>query len=394
MAFQAPVRLLAAVKPSVPAALLVAIASSTAVFTATPFLLSEVSDEYGVAISTAGWMSTAQLAGFVLASWIGGRFLRPVRSVLVVGTLIGVVANLGSAAAPTFETLAITRFGSGLSLGFAAWIAWQAAFGDVEKTGDVAVVGPIVGMVMAPLVTLILESIGLRWLFVVLALISATPLIWARQVPRIDRLRTHRTRHAPTRAARAILLALTLITLGGSSVFVYSAAIGNDLDGLSPLTVSLLFSGNALAAIPSARWTGRRGPAGIWFIATAICALAIASSRSGIVFGVAMVGWGFVFFMGIPAAFNLLAERSNFPEERAGDAQAVMALGRVFGPIMGGALLAAGSEATLGMVAAGVVTFGSCLLLYVDRQRFVVVRQYGTWSQARARASVDPTQHA
>ena len=340
-------------------------------------------------------MSTAQLAGFVLASWIGGRFLLPVRSVLVLGTLIGVVANLASAAAPTFETLAITRFGSGLSLGFAAWIAWQAAFGDVEKTGDVAVVGQLVGMVMAPMITLVLESIGLRWLFVVLALITATPLIWARQVPRVDRLRPHRTRHTPTRAARAaraILIALGMITLGGSSVFVYSAAIGTDLDGLSPLTVSLLFSGNALAAIPSARWTGRRGPAGIWFIATAVCALAIASSRSGIVFGVAMVGWGFVFFMGIPAAFNLLAERSNLPEERAGDAQAVMALGRVFGPIMGGVLLAAGSEATLGMVAAGAVTFGSCLLLYVDRQRFVVVRQCGTWSQVRA--SVDPTQYA
>ena len=392
MTFQAPVRLLAAVKPSVPAALLVAIASSTAVFTATPFLLSEVSDEYNVAISTAGWMSTAQLAGFVLASWIGGRFLRPVRSVLVLGTLIGVVANLASAAAPTFEMLAITRFGSGLSLGFAAWIAWQAAFGDIEKTGDVAVVGPLVGMVMAPMIALILESIGLRWLFVVLALITATPLIWARQVPRVDRLRPHRTRHTPTRAARAILIALGMITLGGSSVFVYSAAIGKDLDGLSPLTVSLLFSGNALAAIPSARWTGRRGPAGIWFIATAVCALAIASSRSGIVFGVAMVGWGFVFFMGIPAAFNLLAERSNFPEERAGDAQAVMALGRVFGPIMGGVLLAAGSEVTLGMVAAAVMTFGACLLLYVDRKRFVAVRQYGAWSQARA--SVDPTQYA
>lgn len=68
-----------------------------------------------------------------------------------------------------------------------------------------------------------------------------------------------------------------------------------------------------------------------------------------------------------------------------------MALGRVSGPIMGGALLAAGSGATLGMVAARVVTFGSCLLLYVDRQRFVVVRQYGSWSQSRV--SVDPTQH-
>lgn len=392
MSFQTPVRLLEAAKPSVPAALLVAIASSTAVFTATPFLLPSVAEEYDVAISTAGWMSTAQLAGFVVASWIGGRFLHPVRSVFVVGTLIGVLANLGSAAAPTFEVLALMRFGSGLSLGFAAWIAWQAAFGDIEKTGDVAVVGPLVGVVMSPLIALILESVGLRWLFVLLAVITATPLIWTRQVAQRDRLRPHRTRHTPTRAARVILAALGLITLGGSSVFVYGAAIGKELDGLSPLTVSLLFSGNALASIPSARWTGRRGPAGMWFLATAGCALAIAASRSGLVFGLAMVGWGFVFFMGVPAAFNLLAARSNFPEERAGDAQAVMALGRVFGPIMGGALLAAGSAGTLGVVAASVMSLGSCLLLYVDRRRFVVVRQFGAWSAARA--SVDSPQHA
>jgi DHA1 family inner membrane transport protein len=108
-----------------------------------------------------------------------------------------------------------------------------------------------------------------------------------------------------------------------------------------------------------------------------------------VVFSIAIVGWGFVFFMGVPAAFKLLAERSSFPEERAGDAQAVMALGRVFGPIMGGALLAAGSEIVLGWVAAGVMALGAGLLLYVDRQRFVAVRQYGAWAQARA--SVDAT---
>jgi DHA1 family inner membrane transport protein len=175
-------------------------------------------------------------------------------------------------------------------------------------------------------------------------------------------------------------------------VFVYGAAIGRDLDGLSPLTVSLLYSANALAAIPSARWTGRRGPAGVWFLATALCALAIAASRNGVVFGVAIVSWGFVFFMGIPAAFGLLAQRSSFPEERAGDAQAIMAIGRVFGPILGGTLLAAGSAVTLGVVSASVMSFGAVLLLYVDRQRFVAVRQYGAW--AAKRASVDSTQHS
>jgi predicted MFS family arabinose efflux permease len=392
MTFQAPLRLLAAARPSVPAALLVAIASSTAVFAATPFLLPAVSSEFDVALSTAGWMSTAQLAGFVIASWVGGKFLRPVRSVFVVGTLIGVVSNLASAVSPSFELLAITRFGSGLSLGFAAWIAWQAAFGDSDKTGDVAVVGPIVGIVSSPLIVVLLESVGLRWLFVILAAITATPLIWVRQIATVDRLRPHRTRHNPTRAARAILVALALITLGGSSVFVYSAAIGRDLDGLSPLTVSLLFSGNALASIPSARWTGRRGPAGVWFLATAVCALAIAASRSGTVFAIALVGWGFVFFMGVPAAFNLLAARSAFPEERAGDAQAMMALGRVFGPVMGGALLAAGSEGTLGVAAATVMSLGGFVLLYVDRKRFVVVRQFGNWTAMRS--SVDSAEHA
>jgi DHA1 family inner membrane transport protein len=392
VALQAPLRLLAAARPSVPSALLFAIATSTAVFAATPFLLPSVADEFDVAVGTAGLMSTTQLAGFVVASWVGGRFLRPVRRVFVIGALLGVLANLASAAAPTFEVLAAFRFVSGLSLGLAAWIAWQAAFGNDEKTGDVAVVGPLVGVLVSPLIAVVLQTAGLRWLFVLLAIVTAIPLLFAAQVPADDRLRPHRTRHAPTRAARAILVALCAITLGGSSVFVYAAAIGEELDGLSPVTVSLLFSGNALASIPSARWTGRRGPAGVWFLVTAACALTIAMSRSGVLFGVALVAWGFVFFMGIPAAFSLLAARSNFPQERAGDAQAVMALGRVFGPLLGGALYASGSTGTLGAASASVIATGGLLLLYVDRQRFVVVRQFGTWQANRG--SVDATQHA
>ena len=242
MSLQAPLRLLAAARPSVPAALLLAIATSTAVFAATPFLLPSVADEFDVAIGTAGLMSTTQLAGFVVASWVGGRFLRPVRRVFVVGTLLGVVANLASAAAPSFELLTASRFVSGLSLGLAAWIAWQAAFGNDEKTGDVAVVGPLVGVLVSPLIAVVLQTAGLRWLFVLLAIVTALPLLFTRQVPAVDHLRPHRTRHAPTRAARAILVALGAITLGGSSVFVYAAAIGEELVRLSPYTCLLYTS--------------------------------------------------------------------------------------------------------------------------------------------------------
>ncbi len=364
---QVPIRLLQAAHVNVKPAVLVAMASSTAVFTATPFVLRPIADEFDVSVGAAGLMSTAQLAGFVLASWAAGRFLRPVRKVFITIGLLGLIANLASSVAPNLTVMGGTRFLSGLSLGMAAWFGWQDAFGDSEKTGDVAVVGPLVGVVLAPGVAGLLEVVGLRWLCVVLGVITIFPLVFARQIPQVDRLRPHQTRHAPPRSALVILVALGMITLGGSSVFVYAAAIGTGLVGFSTLTVSLIFSGNALASIPAAKWSGRRGPAGVWFAGTAVLAMLMPSIHEKPVFAGALIAWGFFFFMGIPAAFNLLASRSNFPEERAGDAQAVMAAGRVFGPIMGGSFIAVNETTLMGVAAAIIMFSASCLLLYVDR---------------------------
>lgn len=249
---QVPVRLLSALRPSVAPALLVAIASSTVVFVSTPFLLAGVAEQRDVSIGTVGWISTTQLLGFVVASFLGGRYLTPIRAVFIGGALLGCVANLLSAIAPTLLALSGARLLSGLSLGLAAWFGWQAAFGDAEKTGDVAVIGPLVGVITAPAVSALIQSIGIDWLFVVLAAVTATPLLFAhkvpRTVPRTER-QGRRDRHAPTRAARVILIALTFITLGGSSVFIFAAAIGTELNGLDPFTVSILFSCNSLVAI-------------------------------------------------------------------------------------------------------------------------------------------------
>ncbi len=373
---QVPVKVLSAFKPSVAPALLVAIGSSTVVFVSTPFLLAGIADQRNISLGTVGWISTAQLLGFVVASWAGGRWLTPVRSVFILGTILGCTANLLSAVAPTLLALTGARLLSGLSLGLAAWFGWQAAFGDADKVGDVAVVGPLVGVVSAPAVALIIETVGVDWLFVFLAAITATPLLFAGGVARSGPRTERAPRNAPTRAAAAILVALTMVTLGGSSVFIYAAAIGTDLNGLNPITVSLLFSANSLVAIPAAKWQGRRGPAGFWFGCTAAMAILMASVRNPWFFSFGLVAWGFVFFMATPAAFQLLASRSAFPAERAGDAQAVMALGRVFGPLFGGALIAHGSSVTLGFCAAGVMLTASLVLLYVDRRTlpFVGVR--------------------
>ncbi|MGA9275312.1 MFS transporter [Ilumatobacter sp.] len=345
-------------------------ATSTAIFTATPFLLRPIADEFGVSLGAAGWVSTAQLAGFVLGSWTAGRHLRPVRWVFVALCVLGLVANLAAAVAPDLTLLGVARFGSGISLGLAAWFAWQDAFGDADKTSDVAVIGPLVGIGFPPALTILIEVIGLRWMFVILAVIAVSPVIFAGQVDVKDRLRPHRTRHAATRASIVMLFALGLVTLGGSSVYVYAAAIGTDFNGLSPFAVSLAFSANALVAVPAARWTGSRGPAGVWYFATAVMAVLLPSVHATPVFLFAVIGWGFVFFMGMPAAFGLLASKSRFPEERAGDAQAVMALGRVFGPLLGGAFITADRLVAMGLTAAVILCIAGSLMIYIDRARF------------------------
>ncbi|MEE9415761.1 MAG: hypothetical protein V3V01_10790, partial [Acidimicrobiales bacterium] len=59
------------------------------------------------------------------------------------------------------------------------------------------------------------------------------------------------------------------------------------------------------------------------------------------------------------------SQRSEHPKERAGDAQAVMAVGRVFGPLAGGFIMQTSGPSTLGlmggslMILVGIVVFST-----------------------------------
>lgn len=363
--FQAPLRLLLTLRPQVPAGVLAGTAISTIVFSATPFLVRGIAVEFDIDVGAVGVISTAQLAGFMLTSWGAGRLLRPRRTVMVVAILLGIVANLGSGLTPWFSLLVGMRFVSGLSLGLIAWIAWAEVFGDDERVGDVAVIGPIVGTLASPLIAMVIDGGGTDVLFYGLAAVHLVPLLFVRGTRLSAAARPRRERHRPTRAAAAILVVLSLLTFGGSAVFVYVAVIGQDDVGLSPLVVSLAFSANAIAGAPSARYRGERRLPGFWMGMTGVCAVLVGTVHSPVAFWIALPLWGFSFWMGIPGAFSLLAERSRYPDERAGDAQAVMAAGRVIGPLVGGALYAI-SPAALGLGAGGVMLAAGLALLYVE----------------------------
>lgn len=364
--FQTPLRALGALRPNIPPVVLVATAVSTVVFTATPFLITELADEHGVSTGSVGVISSLQLAGFVIASWGAGRVLRPRRRLMVIAVLIGLVANLGSGLVD-YSAMLPLRFLNGIALGTIAWLAWAEVFGDDERVGDVAVIGPIVGTIMSPVVGTFGDRFGPDALFIALGAIHIAPLLFVRSSRLSSPQRVHTTRHRPTPSAVVAMLSLGLMTLGGSAVFVFANSIGREQVGLPALGVALLFSMNSIAGIPSSRFRGERRNAALWISVTAAAAFTIAVIHHPVAFGLGLTVWGFAFWMGVPAAFSVLARNSKYPAERAGDAQAYMALGRVIGPIIGGLLFDSGPWA-LGLIGSGIMLTAACSLGVLGRR--------------------------
>ena len=84
-------------------------------------------------------------------------------------------------------------------------------------------------------------------------------------------------------------------------------------------------------------------------------------------FFLGMAWWGFSFWMGVPGVLQMLADRSNEPGERAGDAQGYMAIGRTIGPAVGGVFADAAAFIPLAAVAAiGVTASGGVVMAVQD----------------------------
>lgn len=362
---QIPVRLAALGHRSLAPAVLLAVAYSTVVLVGTPFVVPEVVDRYDVGLGAASLVSVLQLGGFVVGSYGAGRFLEPGRVVLRNALLLTLVAQLIAAVEPPFLLLLGTRLLSGLGLGLIAWFGWSQAFGDDSRTADLAVVGPIVGIVAAPLLSFAGSTGGLRGIYLVMAAVALVPLPWVGGVADATATRTaseRRTKAVP--AAKVILGSLFAFTLGGAAVFQFVVVLGTSELGLSSTALALAFSANAVVGVPAARWPAeRRGVPGPWMMGTGVMAVIVATATTEWLFLAAVVAWGFMFWMAIPGAYAVLAARSAYPAQRAGDAQALMALGRVIGPLVGGLVLD-GSGTTLlaavgggTMVASGVAMF-------------------------------------
>jgi predicted MFS family arabinose efflux permease len=318
-------------------------------FAATPFLVPEIAAELDVRLGSAGLLSTFQVGGFAATTFLAGRLLRPQASMHRIGLIATGVAHLFSAVAPEFWQVLALQLLAGIGMGFLTWLSWSEATRHRRGLADVAAVAPLVAAFSSPLLSWLT---GIGSYHAVFGLVGATTVAIALIPAHYGELPAIGRNVSDSKTNRILLVALFLLMLFSSAVFVFAAAAGREIAHLSPLVVSIAFSLNALLGVVATRFAAKPGTAWMWLGATALGALGVGLFASPVVYMISMIGWGFVFWRGLPAIFILLSDRSLSPAERVGDAQSLMALGRVFGPIIGGSLLGAGEFARLSVVGA------------------------------------------
>lgn len=362
----APTRFLYALRPHTSVGVLAAAIATNAVFTATPFALTEVAERYDVAVGTSGLLSTLQVGVFALVNLAAPRFVRPSvallrGSALVLG-LTGVVAGVSG----RFDVFLVSRAVAGGAQGLVTWIAWADAAGHPRRTSDVAASGPLAAIVGAPALAWLADRWGVPGIYLPLAALAAVALVVPARIEAGPRSGHGRL---ASKTNWLLLAALGLLTLGGSAQFVFAGAALLTRVDVDPVLLSLGFSVNAAAGLLAAPLAARGGRAGPWLAVTAAAAVVTLLAPGVAVFALAMALWGLTFWIGVPRVFGLLAARSNVADERVGQAQALMAIGRAVGPSAGGALVGGGRFGLLAALAGATMFASGALVTTVETAR-------------------------
>ncbi len=331
-------------------------------FALSPFSIPDVAEHFSIGIGAAGMLSAVQVGGFGVVNFLAGRIFAPSVRLLRTGLLMLVAMDILSALSPAFAPLVLFRAFAGVGAGLITWVAWADSMGEKRRFADVAAIGPIGAIIGAPILGGLVQLGGFRIAYAFLALLGAIIFLLPQHL--VSR-RIHRTgRMSSSRSNRVLLVALTILTLAGSSLFIYAAGIADEHFGLGPLAVSFAFSLNAAGGVVATRMELERFPTTFWFLVIILSIFAVSIDLSVVAFYAGMTLWGFAFWMALPRVLTMLAQRSLSPDERVGDAQAGMALGRALGPLVGaplataGAFLGLGALAASGMVLAGAMVGG------------------------------------
>jgi predicted MFS family arabinose efflux permease len=356
---QVPSRILYGGRQGAPLALIAATAAVTLMFASTPFLITPLSEAYGISEGFAGSISVAQVGAFAAVNFILPRVLRPSGKLLRAAAISLAVLNLLSVFAGLYAILLFIRVLAGAAAGTMTWLTWSNAMRRRSSMSSIAATGPVTALIAAPLMAA-LSGWGDQAIYAALAVATVpAAVLWA---PISGRKRA-RGVISGSRSNRILLAALFALTFFGSALFINQTIVARDIHGLTAFASSIAFSMNAAGAIVGARLSTRNRHPG-WFVASIGPAALLTVIGPSWMFYLGMTWWGFAFWMGVPGILQMLVDRSLEPSERAGDGQGVMALGRSLGPALGGvfvdvgALIALAMTSATGIAIAGVTVIG------------------------------------
>jgi predicted MFS family arabinose efflux permease len=361
---QVPSRILYGGRQGAPLALIAATAAVTLLFASTPFLITPLSEQYGISEGFAGSISVAQVGAFAAVNFILPRILRPSGKLLRVAAIALVALNLLSVFASLYAVLLFLRVLAGAAAGTMTWLTWSNAMRRKSSMSSIAATGPMTALIAAPLMA-ILSGWGDQAIYAALAL-AAVPaaVLWA---PISGRKRA-RGVISGSRSNRILLASLFGLTFFGSALFINQTIVARDIHGLTAFASSMAFSMNAAGAIVGARLSTRNRHPG-WFLASIGPAALLTVVGPTWMFYIGMSWWGFAFWMGVPGVLQMLVDRSLEPSERAGDGQGVMALGRAAGPALGGAFVDAGALVALAVTSATGIAIAGATVIGVKEGR-------------------------
>jgi MFS transporter, DHA1 family, inner membrane transport protein len=238
-------------------------------------LLPDVATDLNVSIPAAGHLISAYALGVVVGAPLltaaSVRFSR--KSVLIIFMLWFALGNVASAMAPSFDTLLLARFVTGLPHGAFFGVGSVVAGGLVaENRRTVAMSVMFSGLTVAnivgvPATTLLGQQTSWRVVFVVVAVIGALAAVSiAIFVPSAGHESPVSLRRELTVFAQPqVWLALGIATIGGGAMFAtfsYIAPMMNHLAGYSESSVTYLLVlfglgmtvGNLVGARLADRW--------------------------------------------------------------------------------------------------------------------------------------------
>jgi len=326
-------------------------------------LLPDFAQHPAAEISRAGILITLYALGVVIGAPVFATLAARASQTRVVFWLLGlfIAGSIATALAPTFETLAVARFVSGLPhatyFGAASLLAGRILGpGSQGKGIALAMAGlPIANIVGVPLATGIGQALGWRWAYGLVAVIFLLTLVLSLCfLPRVPGNPGHGARSslAGLRNFRVwIMVAVASIGFGGFfAMYSYISEVTTRVSGLTPESIPWV-----LAAIGTGMTIGNF--AGGWladrngartmllgfcaFTASMLLYLAIAPSAVGLFVS--------VFLVGLTSSILMPATQARFI--RIGKDAALLGaalshasfnIGNALGAWLGGIVIAAG----------------------------------------------------